>query len=230
VTKPKLEKGQPVKVTPTLSGFVVGSLACAILCVFIFAWLAEEVLEGQAKQFDAGVRGFIHQFASPTLTRVMQTITLFGSVGVVTVLFAICLGIFLLMKWWRAATWLGIAMAGAMVLDFALKQTFHRTRPVPFFGPTLLSYSFPSGHALGSFCFYGVLAGLLSARMPRVAFRSLIWIVAGILVFAIGISRIYLGVHYPTDVVAGYLAAAVWISTLLVADRFWLPGRSKRKA
>lgn len=229
MTKTKLEKGQPVKVTPTLSGFVVGSLACAILCVLFFAWLAEEVFEGQAEQFDAGVQGFIHQFASPALTRMMQTVTLLGSVGVVAALFAICLGIFIFMKWWRAATWLGIAMAGAMVLDFALKQTFHRVRPVPFFGPALLSYSFPSGHALGSFCFYGVLAGLLSARIPRVAFRSLIWIVAGILVFAIGISRIYLGVHYPTDVVAGYLAAAVWISTLVFADRFRLPGQSKPK-
>jgi len=227
LTKPKLEKAPPVKATPVLSGLVIASLACAVFFLLLFAWLAEEVFEGQAKQFDAHVRAFIHQFASPALTATMRTVTMFGSVEIVALLFAVCLGIFLFVKWWRAATWLAIAMAGELVLDFTLKQTFHRARPVPFFGPVPLSYSFPSGHSLGSFCFYGVLAGLLTGRIRRVLFRVFIWIAAALLVLAIGISRIYLGVHYPTDVVAGYLAAAVWVSTLLVADRLRLPGKSK---
>jgi undecaprenyl-diphosphatase len=110
-------------------------------------------------------------------------------------------------------------VSGSVVLDTSLKLLFHRVRPEPFFGPLPHSYSFPSGHALSSFCFYGILAGLLDTRIRSLAVRISIWIVAALLVLAIGVSRIYLGVHYPTDVIAGYVAAAVWVSTLIYADR-----------
>ncbi|MFB3918234.1 MAG: phosphatase PAP2 family protein [Terriglobales bacterium] len=81
------------------------------------------------------------------------------------------------------------------------------------------SYSFPSGHSLFSFCIYGVLAGLLTARIRSGALRAVIWLLAAGLITAIGTSRIYLGVHYPSDVIAGYLAAAMLVSTLIAADR-----------
>jgi undecaprenyl-diphosphatase len=79
---------------------------------------------------------------------------------------------------------------------------------------------------MSSFCFYGVLAGLYSARIRSRSARILAWIVSAALIAGIGLSRIYLGVHYPTDVVAGYLAGAVWVSTLLFVDRLG-PRRSK---
>ena len=69
-----------------------------------------------------------------------------------------------------------------------------------------------------SFCFYGVLAGLLAGRIGSRLGRVLIWTLAALLVAAIGLSRIYLGVHYPSDVIAGYLAAALWVSTLVTLD------------
>ena len=81
------------------------------------------------------------------------------------------------------------------------------------------TYSFPSGHSLFSFCFYGVLAGLLTRRIASRIGRILIWTFAALLVAAIGLSRIYLGVHYPSDVIAGYLAASLWVSTLVALDR-----------
>ena len=111
-----------------------------------------------------------------------------------------------------------IDSAGALALDMTLKYAYHRTRPIAYFGAAPLSYSFPSGHALCSFCFYGVMAGLLSARIKSLAWRVAIWIAAAVLVIAIGLSRIYLGVHYPSDVLAGYLAAAVWVGTVIVLD------------
>ncbi|HMC29816.1 MAG TPA: phosphatase PAP2 family protein, partial [Candidatus Angelobacter sp.] len=80
------------------------------------------------------------------------------------------------------------------------------------------SYSFPSGHALTSLCFYGVMAGLLSARIKSLPWRIALWTAAVLLIIAIGLSRIYLGVHYPSDVLAGYLAATVWVSAVIVLD------------
>src|ERR1051325_9242719 len=109
-------------------------------------------------------------------------------------------------------------MVGSLVLDLTLKYIYHRTRPTAYFGIAPHSYSFPSGHALCSFCFYLVLAGLLSARIRSLALRIMIWTLAIVMVIIIGLSRIYLGVHYPSDVLAGYLAAAVWVGAIIVFD------------
>src|SRR5260370_36869525 len=102
-------------------------------------------------------------------------------------------------------------MGGALVLDLALKYAFHRPRPVPFFGAAPHSWSFPSGHSLFSFCIYGVLAGLFIARVKSWPLKIAIWCAAAALIGMIGLSRIYLGVHYPSDVLAGYLAWAGWV-------------------
>ena len=112
-----------------------------------------------------------------------------------------------------------VTILGALVLDLSLKYAFHRPRPVPFLVPVPYTYSFPSGHSLFSFCFYGVLAGLLTRRIRSQTGRVLIWTLAAVLVAAIGLSRVYLGVHYPSDVIAGYLAASLWVSTLVALDR-----------
>jgi undecaprenyl-diphosphatase len=111
------------------------------------------------------------------------------------------------------------------VLDISLKHAFHRIRPVPFFVALPHTYSFPSGHALFSFCFYGVLAGLLADRTRSRTARIYLRLAAAVLIAAIGLSRIYLGVHYPTDVLGGYLAAAVWVSSMIAFDQL----RFKRK-
>jgi undecaprenyl-diphosphatase len=110
-------------------------------------------------------------------------------------------------------------MAGAVILNFVLKTSFARTRPLPFFDtPLPSSYSFPSGHALFALCFYGVLAWLIAAGIRSQALRISIWTVAVLLVLLIGLSRIYLGVHYPSDVIAGYAASIVWIVAVISAD------------
>lgn len=101
----------------------------------------------------------------------------------------------------------------------AFKLSFQRPRPVPFFDtPLPSSYSFPSGHALFSFCFYGMLAAIITARLHSRSARTVIWLLAGVLVALIGLSRIYLGVHYPSDVLAGYAAALVWVVAVAFGD------------
>lgn len=226
---PEAEQGhEPVRLIETVAA--TGLLA-AILFLFLFAKLATEMREGETAGFDTAVRGFIHRFASPAMTQIMKGISLLGY-DLLIVELAVALAVFIRLRWRRAAAWLAITMAGAVALDIALKHAFHRPRPVPFFGDAPHSYSFPSGHALASFCFYGVLAGLVVDRLDKLRWKIAIGVIAASLVTAIGISRIYLGVHYPSDVVAGYLAAAMWVSTMLWIDRLRINAmrrvRSKR--
>ena len=77
-----------------------------------------------------------------------------------------------------------------------------------------------------SFCFYGAMAILLTARMPSAARRTLIWLSAALMALAIGFSRIYLGVHYPSDVLGGYCAAAIWLASVRAGYHWWLTVRS----
>ena len=198
---------------------MIASLATAALLLFLFAWIAEEMAEGATARFDLAVRAWVHQFASPAMTRVMTAISLLGY-NVLVVELIVALAVFLYLGWKHAAGWLAASVAGALVLELTLKQTFHRPRPQTFFGAAPHSYSFPSGHALVSFCFYAVLAGLIADRTRSRVLRLAVAVAAAMLVVAIGLSRIYLGMHYPSDVVAGYLAAAIWVTTLLVLDRW----------
>ncbi len=139
---------------------IVISLAVAVLALFLFAWLGNEVLEGDTQHFDQAVRNWVHQYASAGMTRTMTAISLLGY-NILILEMLIAFAVFAWLRWRRAAVWLAVAMAGALALDTALKFAYHRTRPSAFFGVAPHSYSFPSGHALCSFCFYGVLAGLL---------------------------------------------------------------------
>jgi undecaprenyl-diphosphatase len=218
------------KPEPLLGTAILASLGAAVLALFLFAWLGNEMLEGDTQRFDQVVREWVHSYASPSMTRAMNAISLLGY-NVLIVELLVALAVFAKLQWRRAALWLTVAMTGSLALDLTLKYIYHRTRPTAYFGMAPHSYSFPSGHALCSFCFYGVLAGLLSARTRPLAWRLLIWFTAAALVIAIGLSRIYLGVHYPSDVIAGYLAATVWVGTIIVLDHVRkLRKNSKKKS
>ena len=202
---------------------LLGALLIAAAALFVFGWLAEEMLEGDIQQFDTFVRTAVHQLATPGLTRLMQVFSFFGSAAAVT---AMCLAAICVSLYYRrtqTAAMLAVMMLGVAALDVALKLAFHRPRPVAFFGATPSTYSFPSGHALGSFCFYGMLAAILAARARGRDAKFGIWMAAALLVGLIGFSRIYLGVHYPSDVIAGYCAAVVWVGAVSFLERALSP-------
>ncbi len=206
------------KPTVVIETTIAISLALAVLSLFLFAWIAEDVVHDRTMKFDLAVRGRIHSHASPALTKIMVALSFIGGDGL-AIAAVLAESLFLWFRWRRAALWLVTTIAGAVVLSGTLKYAFHRPRPVAFFGALPHTYSFPSGHALFSFCFYGVLAGLLVDRTRSRLLRVLIWLCAAVLVGAIGFSRIYLGVHYPSDVIAGYLTAALWVSSMMTIDR-----------
>lgn len=194
------------------------SLMVAVLSLFLFAWIGDGVAHERTMGFDLAIRNQVHAHASPGLTKAMIAISFIGGDGLAAAV-VLSLIAFRWLRWRRATLWMLVTILGAVVLDLSLKYAFHRPRPVPFFTDLPRTYSFPSGHSLFSFCFYGVLAGLLTRRIPSRIGRIPIWTFAALLVAAIGLSRVYLGVHYPSDVIAGYLAASLWVSTLVALDR-----------
>jgi undecaprenyl-diphosphatase len=194
-------------------------LMIAVGALFFFAWLADEVLEGGTQAMDETVRILVHGFASQPLTLLMNFVTVLGSTLFLSTVFVCVFIIFIRKNRKRAAILITMTMAGAVILNFVLKVSFARPRPVPFFDtPLPNSYSFPSGHALFAVCFYGVLAWIFVELTGKHLLKYLIWVTAVFLVLLIGISRIYLGVHYPSDVMAGYAASIVWVITIISAD------------
>src|SRR5262249_9388240 len=214
--------------TPLFEAAVAASLALAVLCLLLFGWLGREVLEGDTARFDNAIRSWVHQYASSGMTSAMKAVSLLGY-EILLAEVIIALIVFVRLRWKRAALWLLITMVGSVLLDAALKFFYPRARPTPFFGAEARYSSFPSGHALSSLCFYGVMAGLLSARIKSLPWRIAIWTLATLLVIAIGLSRIYLGVHYPSDVLAGYLAATVWVGAIIVLDHVRKVRRSSKR-
>jgi len=209
---------------------LVLGFAAAVGTIVFFGWLTSEVLEGETRHFDDVTRAAVHQLASPAMTTVMRGISFLGSTLFLTIATAAIVIWFALRKWGREAKLLAITMVGASLLNMSLKLAFKRPRPIPFFdlwAPE--SYSFPSGHALTSCCFFGAFAAILSARIDSRRVRMIVWIVATTMFLLIGLSRIYLGVHYTTDVIAGFAAALIWILVVRFVEMELRRRRTRRE-
>src|SRR5690606_7368287 len=236
-----MKEHQPTEVTGAAGPQVVESerligatllagLVAAILAVFAVSWLAEEMLEGETARFDAVVSGAVQSLANPVLTDVMRFASRFGGPSDLLVIGVIVLAVFVYRRWLRGVILLIVALGGAGILDTGLKLLFQRERPDPLFDYVLpSSYSFPSGHALFSFVFFGSAAVLLAGRIRRQWLRLVVFSVAAAIVALIGISRIYFNVHHPSDVAAGYLIALVWIVVVALGDRIASRGVFRRK-
>jgi undecaprenyl-diphosphatase len=190
----------------------------ALASVLAFLWLAATALEDTVPPFDAALRSAVHLAGSPALTAIMKVVTNLGSgwflwpVGVLIVIWLERTGRR------RDAARLAAAVLGANGIDQALKLLFHRVRPEAYFGYAQPStYSFPSGHAFVSCCFYLAVAEvLIRPAWPRWK-KRVVWTAAVMAIIAIGFSRVYLGVHYPTDVLAGYAGAIAWMTVVRTA-------------
>ena len=122
-----------------------------------------------------------------------------------------------------------LTVAGAALLNWLLKFSFGRTRPEAFFDyPLPGSPSFPSGHALYVASIIGGMAALLTARLKHGALRVGVWSAAVFLILLVGFSRVYLGVHYPSDVLAGYSIAVIWVTFVALGDRLARHRRRRR--
>jgi undecaprenyl-diphosphatase len=213
---PVLEPGSGPLVGTTLG---VGLVAAAV-ALALFVWLGYQVRYGEPPAFDLAVRATVRSWASADLTRVMWVASVFGA-PVRLLPLGLAAGAAFLYRGWRRGAWLiVVTLVGAVLLDVGLKTLFARARPQAFFDyPAPSSYSFPSGHALVATCFFGGIAMLLSHRLRGPLARILVWVTAIVLIVLIGVSRIYLGVHYPTDVIGGFAVGMVWVGSVALGDR-----------
>jgi undecaprenyl-diphosphatase len=179
--------------------------AGALTATLAFLLLARWVQSGASMPFDLAIRGAVHAWATPPATHVLFAITMLGSGWVMIPLAA-------LVVWFvPGGRRFAISVLIAELASDLLKVAFYRPRPTVFFGlPPADTYSFPSGHAFVATVCYGMLAELLMARYP--AHRRGIAAIAVLVALTIGFSRVYLGYHYPTDVLGGWLCAIAWLA------------------
>ena len=218
------------RLTVAAAVWLAVGLAASAFVIWAFFELADEVLEGDSRAFDRVVLLWIHDNFPDWLDDPMRLVTALGYYYVVMPLLAVAVFMFYRRGWRLSAVLLMVSTGGSVVLTTVLKGVFQRTRPELFdAGYQASFYSFPSGHATVAVGFYGMLTVILAYRM-RGAAR---WAVAAcglLVVLLIGFSRLYLGVHYPTDVLAGYLSALLWLVCVGGVYALWLSVRGLRAA
>lgn len=202
--------------------YIAASLGISAFMLTVFAVLAwETIFRNAMVLFDNTFIWLIRYFASPSVDKVMISITDVGfgvSYGVIVAVSFVLLTYY---RRWREIAGLGICLAGGAVLNFWLKYLFHRSRPDLFRVVQETGYSFPSGHVIASMCFYGMAAFLIMRTISSWRGRLTVMTLAGIIIVTIGISRIYLGVHYPTDVLAGLAAGSMWVAFCISLLVWW---------
>jgi membrane-associated phospholipid phosphatase len=193
---------------------IIGLSACLSLALGL-GLICREVWEKETSSLDGAFLLGLHHWANPGLDTVMVSITRLGDPAFVVVIVAIALTWLLYQRKRLESVMLVVACLGAVGLNSGLKLVFGRTRP--HLWTSLIhetTYGFPSGHALGSLVLYGFIAYLYARRYPRRA--KVTYGITAIVVALIGLSRLYLGVHYPTDVLAGYGMGMLWLVACLL--------------
>jgi undecaprenyl-diphosphatase len=222
VKRPRLRRPRDRQELLILAGAVL-----ILALVWVFAALAGEVMEGDTRQFDEWVLSALRQKADPGrlkgpwwLQAGAEDLTALGSPTVLGLTVLAVTGYLLLQGLYRNGLFIFIASAGGWVLNWLLKAAFERTRPdiVPHLRE-VMSSSFPSGHALTSAAVYLTLGALLMRIAEGRLAKYYCIAIAMFLTFLVGSSRVFLGVHYPTDVVAGWLIGMTWALLCWVVER-----------
>lgn len=177
----------------------------------IFGKIASEVMEGETQKIDEALLLVINGASNTLLDKTIIFLTTFGGVAFTLLVASITIIYFWRKREWRAAVFVTFAVGGTLIANSLLKLLFQRDRPTLWdLLVTESTYSFPSGHAALS-CTLAITAIILLWHSTR---RRLVIIAALIYVAIIGFTRLYLGVHYPTDVLAGWLVASGWVLTV----------------
>lgn len=192
-------------------------IAGVFLALLVFEEVADDVFQDpregdhEAQSFDQAIFRWSSQFRSPVLTQAMTDLTALGSVSVVLTLFLIFASVLFSYRDYKGLAYIATVLAGAGVWPTLLKTYYRRPRPEEIEHlVTVTDFSFPSGHAFGAASVYIALAFYAAKYAKSWRQELFFYLLGGALIAVVGITRIYLGVHYPTDVIAGMAGGAVW--------------------
>ncbi len=212
------------KIYSTIGFIILTGLLLSGVSLYLFAEVAENVVEQDTiVQIDLALANELHKamIVNTTMVQVFQFISLFGFQVLFVLGVVVGIAFLLRKKWFYLIIWI-MTLLGGNLLNALIKGFFARPRPV-FVDPIALvgSFSFPSGHSMLSFIAYGMGAYLICLYVKNRYVRIFVVFVAVMSIALIGISRLYLGVHYFSDVIGGFAAGAVWLATCITAVRVY---------
>jgi undecaprenyl-diphosphatase len=208
---------------------VIAGVGSSLASIFLFGKISDEVLERESMAFDRKVVGASRKLHGPELDKAMTAVTTTGEPWALAVVSGLAGVIWLKQNRVADMATLALAALGGSAINQVLKSVFRRKRPAfRLRRAHATGYSYPSGHAMTTLVTYGALA-LLVGRHGSLTKRpqaELVWLPTLALCALVGWSRVYLEVHYPTDVLGGWAVATVWVSTCGIARSFMEPEES----
>lgn len=202
---------------PYLIPLIVG-LVIAGLTLTGFLELFDSLREDELTGFDTAIAEYVQSFHSPELTNVFTAITDLGNLmGYLVLVVLISAFLFFRYKSWKFPMQISVVLVLASFVNLVLKRVINRERPSGEHMVEVITLSFPSGHAMSAMAFYGFLIYLIWRYIKHSWWKVTLIMVCVFLILGIGISRIYLGVHYPSDIVAGYTGGLFWVAVCIIA-------------
>ncbi|WP_426038036.1 phosphatase PAP2 family protein [Brevundimonas sp. DC300-4] len=198
----------------------LGALAIVTLGTMTFVEIADDMTEADGQAFDQMVLHWMQPVAGQPrgpwwLHEAAADITSLGGIAVLTLFAVVALGMLLILRKWLSALLLLIGLAGGVALSEGLKALFQRERPpAAFQAVETLNASFPSGHALLSTVFYLTVAVMMTRAFPRRRLKAYVLGVGMVFALMVGLTRVYLGAHWASDVMAGWCVGAAWAMAL----------------
>lgn len=231
--EPMLERGLQVarSAHAAVAIFLGGCFLLLAGGTWAFVELADEMLEGETRRLDEAIMRWINARASEPLDQLALEITVLGDFAVLAMLMLVSSALLWVNRHRYSVLLLWVGIIGSAPLIHLLKSLFGRERPQVFEWRghyDMASASFPSGHSMGAFVAYVLLAYLIVRLQAGRALRRLTITLTVVVVTAIGVTRVYLGVHYPSDVLAGYAVGSTWVALCamaLEALRYYRTGR-----
>lgn len=196
---------------------LIGLFIGALLPLLLFGLLSQTIESNGGLWWDRAFLQFLHRYSTSNLDEWVARLTILGGVLALPAIITSALLLRLVLKQPRAAFFFAVSFTGAWALDIVAKVVFHRVRPALWRSPLPESdYSFPSGHAMLSMALAASL--VLLAWPTRLRWPALLCAVPGVI--GVGLSRLYLGVHFPSDILAGWCAALIWVTGV-----YWISWR-----
>lgn len=193
-------------------------IGLTVISLVVFIKIRGEVFEKDFENFDTQIINSLYLLRTPYLNQIMIFFTYLGG-QIMVALSVVFTSVLLIRKHKREAFLFTFILVMAALIDNILKDIFQRPRP--YFYPLVVErdYSFPSGHAMDSMVFYATLSYLFFHFTKNKKLSILVSVISFVLVVLIGLSRIYLGVHYPSDVLAGFVGGQAWFASVLLIQK-----------